>query len=367
MQQDFQDIVSQFRVEGRARSTVPYGWGHIHDTYVTTCGAGTGARRYVLQRINTSVFRDPFALMENIERVTSHQRRRLVESGASDADRRAMTVVPTRGGGSLYVDPNGGVWRMYLFVEGTRVCEAAASPAEARAIARAFGMFHRQVADLSNGRLHETIPGFHDTPARVAALERAVRADAVGRAAGVSGEIAFARQHATVADLVWRRHRTGEVPERITHGDTKANNVLLDERTGEGLCVIDLDTAMPGLLPYDFGDMARSMVGGAGEDERDLARMRVRMDVFEALAAGYLGSAGGFLNAAEKELLAASCRLVTYEVGIRFLTDHLQGDTYFKVDREGHNLDRCRAQFRLAELLAEREDEMREIVRRAAG
>jgi hypothetical protein len=224
--------------------------------------------------------------------------------------------------------------------------------------ARLFGLFQKVLIDFPEPRLVETIPHFHDTPRRFAALERAIAEDRCGRAAGCRAEIAFALARKDTTGVLLDLHRAGAIPERVTHNDTKINNVLMDRVTCRALCIIDLDTVMPGLSLYDFGDLVRSSVSPAAEDETDLSRVSVRMPIYDALARGYLSAARSFLTEAEKAHLTFSGNLITFECGIRFLADHLNGDTYFKIDREGHNLDRCRTQFRLVEEIETHASEM---------
>ena len=229
--------------------------------------------------------------------------------------------------------------------------------------AKAFGRFQQLLAELPAPRLHDTIPDFHHTPKRFSALEQAIAADAAGRAALAKPEIEFALAHQPIAGVLL----DANLPERVTHNDTKFNNVMLDDATGEGICVIDLDTVMPGLAPYDFGDMVRTTTSPAMEDERDLSKVTMQFPMFEALVRGYLSSAGAFLTNAEKQLLAFSGKLITFEIGIRFLADYLMGDTYFKVHREGHNLDRCRTQFKLVESIERQEEKMDRLVESLAS
>jgi aminoglycoside phosphotransferase (APT) family kinase protein len=262
----------------------------------------------------------------------------------------------------LLADEDGQFWRMYRFIEGARSHDVVEDAVQAYEAARAFGEFQRMLADLPAPRLHETISDFHNTPKRLAALKRAVEEDALGRAEGAQREIGFALERESVTRLLVE----AGLPERVTHNDTKINNVLLDERTGEGICVIDLETTMPGLAPFDFGDMVRTMSCRAAEDERDLSLVRMEMEMFEALARGYL-SAADFLLDLEKRMLVQAGRVITLEQGIRFLTDYLEGDTYFKVHRAGQNLDRARAQFRLEESLEENAAAMERVVEGAEG
>jgi len=232
------------------------------------------------------------------------------------------------------------------------------SPAQAFEAAQAFGRFQSLLADLPAPRLHDTIADFHHTPKRFLALEHAIAADAVNRAAHAKPEIAFALRHQGMRSVLLEAN----LPERVTHNDTKFNNVMLDDATGAGICVIDLDTVMPGLALYDFGDMVRTTTSPVPEDERDLAKVTMQFPMFEALVRGYLTSASEFLTSAEKQHLAFAAKLITFEIGIRFLTDFLAGDTYFKIHREGHNLDRCRTQFKLVESIEQQETQMNRLV-----
>jgi Ser/Thr protein kinase RdoA (MazF antagonist) len=349
-------VARQFQVCGEFQSATPYGSGHINDTYrVIMQDAGT-AQPFILQRINTAIFKNPVALMENIQRVTSHLASRVANQ--PDCGRRALTLIPTRDGHAWYVDPNGGYWRAYPFIEGARSYDSVERAEQALQAARAFGQFQQLLADLPSPRLHDTIPDFHHTPKRFAALERAIAADAANRAVLARPEIEFVLSRRSIVSVLL----DADLPERVTHNDTKFNNVLLDDRTGEGVCVIDLDTVMPGLAAYDFGDMVRTTTSPAPEDERDLSRVAMQFPMFEALVRGYLASAGDFLTKAEKRFLAFSGKLITFEIGVRFLTDYLSGDVYFKVHREGHNLDRCRTQFKLVESIEQQEDRMNRLV-----
>ncbi|MEI7809120.1 MAG: aminoglycoside phosphotransferase family protein, partial [Verrucomicrobiota bacterium] len=244
------------------------------------------------------------------------------------------------------------------FIEQARTFDAVESAAQAFKAAQAFGRFQKLLADLPAPRLHDTIPDFHHTSKRFAALEKAIQADAANRARLAKPEIEFALRHQAICRVLL----DANLPERVTHNDTKFNNVMLDDTTGEGICVIDLDTVMPGLALYDFGDMVRTTTSPAKEDERDLSRVKMQFPMFEALARGYLSSAAEFLTTAEKKLLPFSGKLITFEIGLRFLTDFLAGDVYFKVHRDGHNLDRCRTQLKLVESITQQEEQMNQLV-----
>jgi Ser/Thr protein kinase RdoA (MazF antagonist) len=358
------EVVRAFQIHGRFQGGVPYGSGHINDTFAVVVDQAGAPVRYILQRINHRIFRDVPALMENIRRVTTHARRQLDATGGDDAARRALTLVPTLDGAACHRDAAGNWWRCYLFIERARTHDIIETPRQAREAARAFGEFQKLLVDLPGGRLHETIPDFHHTRRRFEALQRAIAADSHNRAAAVREEIAFVQTWESRVNLLLDLHARGEIPERVTHNDTKLNNVMLDDATQAAVCVIDLDTVMPGLALYDFGDMVRSATNAAAEDERDLARVESRLPIFEALVEGYLSAGREFLNRAEIDHLALAGPLITFEIGMRFLTDFLQGDVYFKTHRPAHNLDRARNQFALVRNMEVQQNAMQAIVRK---
>ncbi|WP_263354428.1 phosphotransferase enzyme family protein [Acidicapsa acidisoli] len=349
-------VAGKFQVCGEFIFATPCGSGHINDTWCATFTQVGKPVRVILQRINHKIFRNPVALMENIERVTAHLATQ--ESGHPDRQRRALRLVPARDGRSWSVDAEGYYWRAYGFIEGARTYDVVESSEQAYQAAKAFGRFQQLLADLPVPRLHDTIPDFHHTAKRFAALEQAIAADAAGRAILAQSEIAFALARKPITSVLL----DANLPERVTHNDTKFNNVMLDDLTGEGICVIDLDTVMPGLALYDFGDMVRTATSPAAEDERDLSKVTMQFPMFEALLRGYLASAGAFLTKDEVSYLAFSGKLITFEMGIRFLADYLAGDTYYKVHRDGHNLDRCRTQFKLVASIEQQESEMNRLV-----
>ena len=353
-------VARQFAIRGDYVSAEPYGSGHINDTFCVVFDQAGTRVRYLFQRINHHIFKQPVALMENIQRVTTHLGHAIAHE--PDASRRVLSLIPSRDGQPFHRDDSGFYWRVYLFIEKARTYDAVQSPAQAFAAARAFGRFQQLLADLPAPRLHDTIPDFHHTPKRFAALQQAMAQDAVNRAASAKAEIDFALRHQPLTRVLLDAH----LPERVTHNDTKLNNVMLDETTGEGVCVIDLDTVMPGLALYDFGDMVRTTTSPAKEDERDLSKVIMQFPMFEALVKGYLSTASAFLTREEKKFLALSGQVITFEIGLRFLTDYLAGDTYFKVQREGHNLDRCRTQFKLVESLQQQLPLMERLVEASA-
>jgi Ser/Thr protein kinase RdoA (MazF antagonist) len=355
-QPDFRAIGRSFSIHGEFHSAEPFGSGHINDTYRVAYDQAGVQMRYVFQRINRNIFKDPHALMQNVRRVTAHLAAKV--AGESDAGRRTLTLVPTRSGEWFHEDSIGECWRVYVFIERARTLDLLESPEQAFKAAQAFGKFQSQLADLPAPRLNVTIPDFHNTPKRFAAFEAAVAADPAGRAQMARVEIDFALRHRGLCGVLLEAN----LPERVTHNDTKFNNVLLDDATDDGICVIDLDTVMPGMALYDFGDMVRSGANAAGEDERDLAKVALKFPMFEAITRGYLSAAGAFLTKRERQFLTVAAQLITFELGIRFLTDFLSGDTYFKVHREGHNLDRCRVQLKLVDSMNQQEDRMQKLV-----
>ena len=364
MAHDLRQVSGQFDIPGEYLGGGPYGTGHINDTYAVRFEEGGREARYILQRINHEIFKDVPRLMENIQRVVEHVRAKLTAAGGHDPDRETLTIIPARDGGPYYRSPAGNYWRAYIFIEGAQTYDYVESTAQAREAAKAFGRFQLHLMDLPPPRLHDTIPAFHHTPRRFAALEEAIEADVANRAALAKEEIEFALAHKPMTSRLIDLLEAGVLPERVTHNDTKINNVMLDDETGEGVCVIDLDTVMPGLVLYDFGDEIRTTTCTAAEDEKDLSRIQFRTDLFEALVEGYLGSAGDFLVPAEVDQLAFSGRLITFEIGIRFLADFLAGDVYFKTHRPEHNLDRTRTQFALVRAMEDLTDEMEAVVRR---
>lgn len=357
-----QDISRQFQIYGEILHAEPCKIGHINETYTATYGQGGVQVRYIHQKINTSVFKDPDGLTENLLRVLHHIRAKLEASGATDVTRRVVTLVPTRDGRPFYRNKSGDCWRTFVFVERVKTYEAVETTAQAYQAGRAFGDFQAQLVDLPGKRLHETIPDFHHTPKRFEALQQSVLEDRLNRASNARDEIGFALKRERIAGVIVSGLAKGKVPERVTHNDTKFNNVMLDTASGEAMCVVDLDTVMPGCVLYDFGDMVRTTTSPTLEDEPDLSKVQMRMPMFKALAKGYVEHTSSFLTKAEKSLVAFSGKLITFTIGLRFLTDYLRGDTYFRVHRPNHNLDRARTQFKLVESIERQEEAMQKFV-----
>ena len=345
-------ILRQFGIDLPAK---PFGNGHIN----TTLKVGEPPR-YILQKINTAVFTDPDGLMENVAAVTAYLRREIAEAGGDPA-RETLTYLPTDGGNYVARDGEGNCWRLYRFIGDARSYESA-TPALFADSARAFANFQRMLAGFPADTLHETIPQFHDTGARLEQLKKAVAEDRSGRAGSVRTEIAFALARADETRTITSALADGSVPLRVTHNDTKLNNVLFDDATGRALCVIDLDTVMPGSLLYDYGDALRFGASTAAEDETDLSRVNFDLDLFRAYTDAYLEVLSDRISPREIKLLPMGAKLMTLECGMRFLADHINGDIYFHIGREGHNLDRARTQFKLVADMEAKANEMNAIV-----
>ena len=335
-----------------------YGAGHINDTFAVW--AADHSQRWILQRINTDTFTDPAGLMENVTGVTSYLRREILARGG-DPDREALNVVPTREGKPYYTDCEGGAWRAYLFVEGTVCLQKVENERDFYTAAETFGNFQNQLAGYPAATLHETIARFHDTPNRYANFEKALAADVMGRAREIGPEIAFIRAREADCHVLMDQLAAGVLPLRVTHNDTKLNNVLIDQATGKGICVIDLDTVMPGLSAYDFGDSIRFGANDCAEDEPDQSKVHFSLHLYEVFARGYLAAAGSAMTEAERRSLPWGAKLMTLECGIRFLTDYLEGDHYFKISRPAQNLDRARTQFTLVQGMEREFDAMTQL------
>ena len=352
------EVSRHFQIYGELLHAEPCKIGHINETYIASYDQGGVYVRYIHQKINTEVFKDPDGLMNNLMRVTSHQRAKVAGSACKEPGRRVLTLVPARNGNPYHRTEGGDCWRTFVFIERVRTYETVDSPSQALEAGRAFGSFQNLLVDLPGERLIETIPHFHNTRRRFTSLQQAVDVDRMNRAHEASKEIRFALKQEPIVDVILKALAKGKIPERITHNDTKFNNVMLDLETGKAMCVVDLDTVMPGCVLYDFGDMVRTTTSPTMEDELDLTKVHMRMPIFKALTRGYLETAGQFLTRNERALIAFAGKLITYTIGIRFLTDHLSGDTYFRVHRQNHNLDRARTQFKLVESITHQEEAM---------
>ncbi len=361
---DLKSIASQFQVKGTFIFGESFGCGHINDTYACYFKRKfEHPLRYIVQRINHQIFKDVPALMQNIDAVTSFLAKKVAELGGDPA-REVLQIVKTTDDQLFYRDEDGSYYRAYVFVDDAVCLQHIEQPEHFYQSAKAFGRFQKLLSDFPADTLTETIPAFHNTRARYEAFLAAIDADLVGRRALVQQEIDFIKAREQDAGILLHLLESGKIPLRVTHSDTKLNNVLLDIATGEGICVIDLDTVMPGLAHYDFGDSIRFGASSASEDETDLSKVFVRLDLFEVFCKGFLEECGKSLTQTEIDYLPFGAKLMTFECGMRFLTDYLNGDTYFKIHRPDHNLDRCRTQLKLVADMEKKYDEMMAIVKR---
>ncbi|MDD3430251.1 MAG: aminoglycoside phosphotransferase family protein [Oscillospiraceae bacterium] len=359
-----QETLAAYDFGGQIVGTVRYGEGHINDTFcVYTQQPDGDCKRFILQRINTDTFNNPRQLMENISGVTTYLRSHIQQNGG-DTLRETLNVLPTKEGAAYYTDTQTGAWRVYLFVEGTVCLQKVENEADFYTVAQTFGNFQNMLADYPADTLHETIAAFHDTPNRYENFEKAVQADVLGRAKGVQAEIDFVRARKADCRVLKDLLQTGKLPLRVTHNDTKLNNVLIDKTTGKGICVIDLDTVMPGLSLHDFGDSIRFGANNCAEDEPDTAKVSFSLPLFETFTKGFLNAAGDALTKVEKEYLPWGAKLMTLECGMRFLTDYLEGDHYFRIHRDGQNVDRCRTQFKLVQDMETNWQQLNDIIKK---
>lgn len=356
-------LISTFEIKGAPVSQTVCNNGHINNTHIVTCKDEEGTEyKYILQRINTDVFKKPYELMQNIENITDFLRKKIASEGGNP-ERQALTLVKNEDGKFYKIDENGCMWRVYVFVPGTVTYDTVDNPEIFEKAGYTLGCFQNQLADYPADQLSETIPDFHNTVSRYNDFLKAVSEDKAGRAASVAAEIEFIKERAGKCSYITDRIASGKIPLRVTHNDTKLNNILMDEVSGEGICVIDLDTVMPGSVLYDFGDSIRFGASGAAEDERDLDKVSVKMELYEAFTRGFLRGLNGALNQEEIDALPMGAYIITLETGMRFLGDYLNGDIYFSIHREGQNLDRARTQLKLVWDMESKMDEMRRIAR----
>ncbi len=352
-------IFSKFDTGDTFISAAPFGGGHINDTFLVTCENG----RYILQGLNHHVFKEPEHVMHNIKLVTEYLAEKIKEAGG-DPKRETLNLVRTVDGNTHYYDGERGFFRVFLFIEGASSHSAVEKPEHFYNAARSFGKFQKMLAGFPAEKLYETIPNFHNTVSRYKDFEKALEEDKAHRAAFIEDDIAFIKERKNMCSVVLDAMAEGTVPVRVTHNDTKYDNIMIDNETGEGICVIDLDTVMPGSMLYDYGDSLRFGTNAGAEDEKDLSKVWCRLDLFEAFTKGYLEELHESITEREIELMPFSARLITFECGMRFLTDFLNGDVYFKIHHPSHNLDRARAQFKLVRDMEEHEEEMTAIVNR---
>ncbi len=364
MKNELSSVLEQFQIDGTLSDIVPYGNGHINQTYCATYTDNNKSKRYILQRINTEIFTDPIGLMNNIAGVTQFLRKGIL-SNNGDPSRETLTLIKTKSDKFMYCDDTNHYWRIYLFIEDVTTFDLVEKPEDFFESGRAFGHFQRLLADYPVAELSETIKNFHNTPLRFETFQTAVKNDICGRASSVSDEIAFVMSHACDMDAITSELDNGTIPKRVTHNDTKLNNIMIDNQSGKAICVIDLDTIMPGSSLYDFGDSIRFGASTALEDEQDLEKVSISLTLFEHYTKGYLLGCGGSLLEREIQLMPMGAKIMTLECGMRFLTDYLQGDTYFRIHHAHQNLDRARTQFKLVTDMENKWSQLETIVNNA--
>lgn len=357
-------IISKFSIPGTVVKIERFGPGLINDTYLCECREGSALRKYILQRINTSVFKHPEQVMDNVETVTTHIVGRLRAQGVANPYAITPALIHTRTGRSFHRDDAGAYWRMFHFIESGTVFDTVKDVKHAYEIGRGLGRFQTLVADMEPAALHDALPGFHYTPRYLREYDDALTANIKQRAAEVETERSFVARRRGLASLLADLVRSGEIPLRVVHNDPKVNNVMIRTDTHEAICMLDLDTVMPGIVHFDFGDCVRSAANPGGEDARDLGAVAIDFPLFESITGGYLREAGGFLSRKEIETLPVSVKVITFELGLRFLADYLRGDTYFKISYPLHNLHRARVQFKLLESIEAAESRMAALVTR---
>lgn len=357
------DVLGNFSLEGVVLSIKVYGSGHINDTFLVEMGTNGLVKKYILQRINHNIFKKPKELMENIENVTSYLREEIIKRGG-DEERETLNLVKTKDNKSYYEDEKGAYWRIYKFIEGAKTYDKVENIKDFYESALAFGNFQSLLSNYDAGKLHETIPDFHNTKKRFRDFKIAVEKAVLERLISAKEDIDFVLENKYLSEILGDMLEKGELPLRVTHNDTKLNNIMIDDISRKAICVIDLDTVMPGLAINDFGDSIRFGANKADEDEVDIAKVGIDLNLYEAYVKGFIEACKGSLIDKELENLPIAAMVMTYECGMRFLADYLTGDTYFKTSRQGQNLDRARCQFALVKDMKKNLDLMKDIVRK---
>lgn len=358
------EVILHFHTQGVLKSSDSYGNGHINDTFMLVYELEDGSiKRVILQRMNHEIFKKPVELMENILGVTSYLRKKILENGG-DPERETLNVIMTQEGKPYYKDTDGNYWRAYKFIENAVSYDCVEKPEDFYESAVAFGHFQRLLSQYPAKELHETIEGFHDTKMRYENFIKAVKEDKLKRAAQVQKEIDFIIERKADTEVLGKMQAENELPLCVTHNDTKLNNIMLDKESGKAICVIDLDTVMPGLAVNDFGDSIRFGASTAKEDEQDLSKVSLDLNLYELYTKGFIEGCAGSLTQNELDMLPMGAKVMTLECGMRFLTDYLEGDIYFKIHRENHNLDRCRTQLKLVEDMEHKWEELKNITKK---
>lgn len=361
-QENLNNVIDAFCFEGEYDSIKPITQGYINATYCVSFQLSANqTKRYILQSINTSIFQNPQQLMDNVEKITNHIKTKVLQEGGNP-EREVLNIIPTKQGRNLYHDSNNRFWRAYQYIEQATAHQSITDLSLFTRCGKAFGKFQKQLSDFNASSLYEIIQGFHDTPRRYTHYCDIIEKNAVNRVSEVSEEIQFIKERENELSVIMNLIQNGTIPVRVTHNDTKLNNIMMDNETGEGICVLDLDTVMPGCGLFDFADSIRNGASTASEDEIDLSKVKLDLALFEAYAKGFLSETKDILNKTEIEHLVLATKLITLEQAIRFLGDYINGDTYYKIDRDKQNLDRARTQIKLVQEMEANFDEMKQIV-----
>ncbi len=361
MKHDVKTVAANFKLDGTFESAAPYGSGHINDTYLVKT-VEAEANDYIFQRVNHNIFKNVPKLQENIARVIKHIGTKLAEIPGANVERETLTLIETNEGEIFHQDEKGEFWRVYIFISNTNSYDIVDSPDKAFEGGKAFGRFQLMLADIPGGPMFETILNFHNIESRLEVFFEILKKDPVGRAKDIKEQIQFVEERAEYMKRIVQLGREGKIPTRITHNDTKFNNVLLTKED-KGLCVIDLDTVMTGYVHYDFGDSIRTSTNTGAEDDKDLSKVTMNIELFEAYARGFLGQTKEVLTQTEIDNLAFSAKMLTFMIGLRFITDYVDGDNYFKTHHQHHNLQRAKAQFKLVQSMEEQYEDMKRIVK----
>ena len=353
-------ILDNFNIEGEFIDAKAYGSGHINDTLMVSYKQSDGQINYILRKINDFVFKEPKLIIENTINVTNHIRKKLIEVNELDINSKVLTLIESKNGNSFYVEGND-YWCLLYFIQGAYTVDHVDYDQQAYEAAKAYGMFQKYLSDFNIGKCHITIKDFHNLSKRIIAFENAIKQDPKNRINGITKEIEVAKKYMFLKDE-FDNLENKNLPIRITHNDTKINNIMLHEKTNEGLCVIDLDTVMPGIILSDFGDMVRTFTSPALEDEKDFSKVTMRLPIFDALVKGYLEELNNYLTEDEIRNLVLGSKIIVYEQAIRFLTDYIAGDLYYKIEYDLHNLNRARNQFALLSSIEEQTDEMEQVI-----
>jgi thiamine kinase-like enzyme len=368
MEKNFLNIARAFRISGVFHSAIAYGSGHINQTYLLqTMADGQVSDRYILQTINSAIFKDPHLLMENIERVTAHLRQKMMQLHETNIDRKVLTIISTMKNTNFHQDEHGNYWRMYRFIENTQSYDQISCKKKLYQVAYAFGNFIKLLSDFPFSNMYVSLPNFHNSNNRFSEFEQAMRQDVCQRAEQVKGEIDFILTCKPLLEGFQSKIDSGKMPRRVVHYDTKINNVLLDCNTGTGMAVIDLDTVMPGYAVFDFADLIRSGVSGAREDEQNLSKIAVDLDRFEIIVQGFFSAAQEILDTQEIMHMLPACLQISLMIAIRFLTDYLNGDHYFKTAYPDHNRHRCQVHLALAKSIMANSQKMQAIILKTTG